>query len=91
MQTAQTEPTPAESTTQDLITQVNDIINENKTLNDVVEEQEKAQLQKENEDALNAIIQEQTKDIPSVGDADVKTDAVSSEEESNQLDEELKQ
>ena len=90
MQTAQTVSTP-EPTTEDLISQVNNIINENKTLNDVVEEEEKTQLQKENEDALNAIIQEQTKDIPSASDTDVKAEAVSSEEESNQLDEELKQ
>lgn len=90
VQTAQTVSTP-EPTTEDLISQVNNIINENKTLNDVVEEEEKTQLQKENEDALNAIIQEQTKDIPSASDTDVKAEAVSSEEESNQLDEELKQ
>lgn len=80
-----------EPTTEDLISQVNNIISENKTLNEVVEEEEKTQLQKENEDALNAIIQEQTKDIPSASDTDVKAEAVSSEEESNQLDEELKQ
>lgn len=91
MQTTQTEVTPTQPSTEEVISQVDAIINENKTLNDVVEEEEKSQLAKENEEALDAIIKETTKDLPSASDTDVKTEAVSSEEESNQLDEELKQ
>lgn len=64
---------------------------EGKTLNDVVEEEEKSQLQKENEDALDAIVKETTKDLPSDSNTDVKTEAVSSTEDSDRLDEELKQ
>lgn len=90
VQTAQTETIPAQPTTEEVISQVNAIINENKTLNDVVAEEEKSQIAKENEDALNAIIKEQTKDLPSESQ-DVKTEVTSSTEESSKLDEELKQ
>lgn len=47
--------------------------------------------QKENEDALNDIIKETTKDLPSETATDVKAEATSSTEESDRLDAELKQ
>ena len=47
--------------------------------------------QRENEAALNDIIKETTKDLPSEEATDVNAEAVSSTEESNRLDEELKQ
>lgn len=72
-----------------MINEVNAILNENKTLNDVAAEDEQAKQQKENEDALDAIVKEQTKDLPSTAE-DVKAEVTSSTEETDRLDEELK-
>ena len=47
--------------------------------------------QKENEAALNDIIKETTKELPSDSDTDVKAEATSSTEETDKLDQELKQ
>ena len=92
MQTTQTETVqPNEASTEDVLKEVNAILNENKTLNDVVQEEEKSQTQKENEEALNSIIEETTKDLPSDSNTDVKAEATSSTEETDKLDEELKQ
>lgn len=88
MQTAQTTEAPAE---QDILDQVNAILNENKTLETVAQETEVEKNQKENEAALDDIIKETTKDLPSEDAKDVKTEATSSTEESDRLDEELKQ
>lgn len=91
MQTAQTETSQPEAPTErDVLEEVNAILNENKTLNDVVAEEEKSQTQKENEEALNSIIEETTKDLPSTEANDVKADAVDNSDETNKLDEELK-
>ena len=88
MQTAQTAEAPAE---QDILDQVNAILNENKTLEAVAQETEVEKNQKENEAALDDIIKETTKDLPSDSDTDVKTEVTSSTEETDKLDEELKQ
>jgi hypothetical protein len=86
----QTTQTSSQSETpEDVINEVNAILNENKTLNDVVAEDEQAKQQKENEDALDAIVKEQTKDLPSKAE-DVKAEVTSSTEETDRLDEELK-
>ena len=91
-QTTQSTEAPAsESNPDDILNQVNEILNENKTLNEVAQEEEKSQNQKENEAALDEIIKEQTKDLPSEQATDVNTEATSSSEESDRLDEELKQ
>lgn len=91
VQTAQTETSqPEASAERDVLEEVNAILNENKTLNDVVAEEEKSQTQKENEEALNSIIEETTKDLPSTEANDVKADAVDNSDETNKLDEELK-
>lgn len=71
--------------------QVNAILNESKTLETVAQETETNQTQRENEAALNEIIKETTKDLPSETATDVKAEATSSTEESDKLDEELKQ
>lgn len=73
-----------------MIAEVNAMLNENKTLNDVVAEDEQAKQQKENEDALDAIVKEETKDLPSNAE-DVKAEVTSSTEETDRLDKELKQ
>ena len=90
MQTAQN-GNPQEIDPDDIINQVNAILNENKTLEDVAKKTEEDQTKKENEDALDAIIKEQTKDLPSEEPTDVKAEATSSTEESDRLDAELKQ
>lgn len=87
-QTTQTAEAPAE---QDILDQVNAILNENKTLETVAQEAEETQNQKENEAALNDIVKETTKDLPSDSNTDVKAEATSSTEETDKLDEELKQ
>lgn len=87
-QTTQTTP---EASTDDILNQVNAILDENKTLDTVAQESEVDRNQKENEDALNDIIKETTKDLPSDSDTDVKAEATSSTEETDKLDEELKQ
>lgn len=75
---------------QDLLNQVNELINENKTLETVAQEADATQNQKENEAALDAIVKEQTKDLPSDSNTEVKTEVTSSTEETDHLDEELK-
>jgi len=87
-QTTQTTEAPAET---DILGQVNAILNENKTLETVAQETEETQNQKENEAALNDIIKETTKDLPSEEPKDVNTEATSSTKETDKLDEELKQ
>ena len=87
VQTAQTTATSEE----DVLNQVNEILNENKTLETVAQEADETQNQKENEAALNDIIKETTKDLPSDESSDVKAEATSSTEESDRLDAELKQ
>ena len=87
-QTTQTTP---EASTDEILNQVNAILDENKTLDTVAQESEVDRNQKENEDALNDIIKETTKDLPSDSDTDVKAEATSSTEETDKLDEELKQ
>jgi hypothetical protein len=88
VQTTQTSEAPAET---DILDQVNAILNENKTLETVAQETEENQNQKENEAALSDIIKETTKDLPSETVTDVKTEATSTTEESDKLDEEIKQ
>ena len=87
-QTTQTTP---EASTDEILNQVNAILDENKTLDTVAQESEVDRNQKENEDALNDIIKETTKDLPSDSNTDVKAEATSSTEETDKLDEELKQ
>ena len=88
VQTTQSTESPQ---TEDVLDQVNAILNENKTLETVAQETEETQNQKENEAALNDIIKETTKDLPSEWATDVKAEATSSTEETDRLDEELKQ
>ena len=90
-QTTQSTEAPAEQPEVDILEQVNAILNENKTLNDLAVEDEQTKQQKENEAALEAIVKETTKELPSGSDTDVKAEATSSTEESDKLDEELKQ
>ena len=85
-----TQTTPA-SSTEDILNQVDAILNENKTLETVAQETEVEKNQKENEAALNDIIKETTKELPSDSDTDVKAEATSSTEETDKLDQELKQ
>ena len=91
MQTTQTEAPASEPSADDILNQVNAILEENKTLDTVAQETEVDRNQKENEAALNDIIKETTKDLPSDTATDVKAEATSSTEESDRLDEELKQ
>jgi len=88
VQTTQTAEAPNPD---DVLDQVNAILNEDKTLESVAQETEESQNQKENEAALADIVKEQTKDLPSEEPKDVNTEATSSTEESDKLDEELKQ
>lgn len=87
----QTAQTVTPSSDEDILNQVNQILNENKTLETVAKETEEKTNQRENEDALEKIIQEQTKDLPSETATDVNTEATSSTWESDKLDEEIKQ
>ena len=87
----QTTQTTTETSTEDILNQVDAILNENKTLETVAQETEVEKNQKENEAALNDIIKETTKELPSDSDTDVKAEATSSTEETDKLDQELKQ
>lgn len=87
----QTTQTTAETSTENILNQVDAILNENKTLETVAQETEVEKNQKENEAALNDIIKETTKELPSDSDTDVKAEATSSTEETDKLDQELKQ
>ena len=88
---AQTTQTAEAPNPDNVLDQVNAILNEDKTLESVAQETEESQNQKENEAALADIVKEQTKDLPSEEPKDVNTEATSSTEESDKLDEELKQ
>ena len=88
VQTTQTSPISSDA---DILSQVNAILEENKTLDTVAKENEETQNQKENEAALDSIIKEQTEELPSDGNTEVKAEATSSTEETDKLDEELKQ
>lgn len=90
-QTTQIQSTQSETNPEDVLAEVNRILNENKTLNDVAEDNEKDAIQKENEAALDEIVKETTKDLPSETAKDVKTEVTSSTEESSRLDDEIKQ
>lgn len=87
----QTTQTPPVANDTNILEQVNAIINENKTLDDVAQETEEEQNQKENEAALADIVKETTKDLPSEQATDVDAEATSSSEESDRLDAEIKQ
>ena len=93
MQTTQAETVVSEPelSAEDIINQVNAILEENKTLDTIAQEAEVDRNQRENEAALNDIIKETTEDLPSETVTDVNAEATSSTEESNRLDEELKQ
>ena len=91
VQTTQSTEAPSEQAPEDILNQVNAILNENKTLDDVAAEDDLTKQQQENEAALDAIVKEQTKDLPSEANTEVKTEVTSSTEESDKLDEELKQ
>ena len=94
-QEAPTQPVEAQPTQtispEDLVKQMQWIVDESTTLNEVAEKSEQEQIAKENEDALKSIVNETTKDLPSESSTEVKTEATSSSEETNQLDEEIKQ
>ena len=87
----QTTQTTEVADAEDILAQVNAILEENKTLEDVAQETEETQNQKENEAALADIVKETTKDLPSEEATDVEAEATSSTEESDRLDEELRQ
>lgn len=91
VQTTQTEAPAQELSADDILNQVNAILEENKTLETVAQETEVDRNQKENEAALNDIIKETTRDLPSETATDVNAEATSSTEESDRLDAELKQ
>lgn len=89
VQTTQTSEAST-GTEDDVISQVNAILEENKTLETVAKEAEETSNQKENEAALDKIIKEQTEDLPSDSNTDVKTEVTSSTQETDHLDDELK-
>lgn len=84
------QPAQPDVSPEDLLSQVNNIINEGKTLETVAQETEQTQLEKENADALKSIVEENTKDLTSTPE-EVKTDVVDNADDNSQLDEELKQ
>lgn len=77
--------------TDDLLKQIQWIVDDSKTLDDVAKEDEQTKIAKENEDALKSIVNETTKDLPATDKTEQKAEATSSTEESDKLDEELKQ
>ena len=87
----QTTQTTEAASAEDILAQVNAILEENKTLEDTAQEVEVTQNQKENEAALADIVNETIKDLPPDTATDVDAEATSSTEESDRLDEELKQ
>lgn len=90
-QTVEAQPTQTPNP-EDLIKQMSWIVEESKTLDEVAKENEQNQIAKENEDALKTIVEENTKDLPSADKVEVKeTEVTSSDEESSQLDNEIKQ
>lgn len=56
--------TPSTPTPEELMKQIQWVIEENKTLEEVAKEDDASRTQKENEDALKSLVEEATKDIP---------------------------
>lgn len=56
--------TPSTPDPEDLIKQINWIVEENKTLEEVAQENDASRIQKENEDAFKSLVEEATKDLP---------------------------
>ena len=84
--------TPSTPSPEDLIKQINGIVEENKTLEDVAKEDDASRAQKENEDMLKSLVAEATKDIPqTVTNSDQAQVQISDSSETDKLAQDIKE
>ena len=84
--------TPSTPSPEDLIKQINGIVEENKTLEDVAKEDDASRVQKENEDMLKSLVAEATKDIPqTVTNSDQAQVQISDSSETDKLAQDIKE
>lgn len=84
--------TPSTPSPEELIKQINGIVEENKTLEEVAKEDDASRIQKENENALKSLVEETTKDIPQVDNTTEQVQAqISDSSESDKLAADIKE
>jgi predicted butyrate kinase (DUF1464 family) len=72
--------------------QINGIVEENKTLEEVAKEDDASRIQKENEAMLKSLVEETTKDIPqAVADTNQVTAQISDSSETDKLAQDIKE
>lgn len=89
VQPQQAEQSAPDQQTQDLMSSINEIINEKKTLEEIAKESDADKQEKENKQVLDNIIKETVKDIPTAPEAkepEVVDQTVSSEEDAKELE-----
>lgn len=84
--------TPSTPSPEELMKQINGIVEENKTLEEVAKEDDASRIQKENENALKSLVEEATKDIPQVDNTTEQVQAqISDSTESDKLAADIKE
>lgn len=84
--------TPSTPSPEELMRQINGIVEENKTLEEVAKEDDASRIKKENEDALKSLVAETTKDIPQVDNTTEQVQAqISDSTESDKLAADIKE
>lgn len=84
--------TPSTPSPEELMRQINGIVEENKTLEEVAKEDDASRIKKENENALKSLVEETTKDIPQVDNTTEQVQAqISDSTESDKLAADIKE
>lgn len=84
--------TPSTPSPEELMKQINGIVEENKTLEEVAKEDDASRIQKENEAMLKSLVEETTKDIPqAVADTNQVTAQISDSSETDKLAQDIKE
>lgn len=84
--------TPSTPSPEELMKQINGIVEENRTLEEVAKEDDASRIQKENENALKSLVEETTKDIPQVDNTTEQVQAqISDSTESDKLAADIKE
>ena len=84
--------TPSTPSPEDLLQQIQWVVEENKTLEEVAKEDDASRIQKENESVLKSLVEEATKDIPQTVSTTEEVQAqISDSSETDQLAQDIKE
>lgn len=84
--------TPSTPSPEDLLQQIQWVVEENKTLEEVAQEDDASRIQKENENMLKSLVEEATKDIPQTVSTTEEVQAqISDSSETDQLAQDIKE